>query len=349
MFPTNRKWIIVACALLTAAVLCPAQDADQAPAPYHDKVNGFTIMPPPGWVTSQADETQVFFNSPPDGDDDPFSENINIIITPIPDDEEAELPTDEAVIRDDLAEILAALSADVEDAAVPEADDVEINGVEAIRIVFSFTMQGTAVKSVQYVLIHDGTLFTITGTALPDTYDTYIAAIDAAVNSMKVGLPTQAVNREAREGEYYSEAHAFSVIGPAEWDAEEELSDDVFLLTFSGSIGDAEESVGVINIASSAADGPLALADFAEGAIEGITGSLDNVTVLETTSPEIAGQASRRFLADAETEGVPVKVLAYCFTQGHQGYVVTFMVFPRDAFEQYLPQFDKVVGSFRME
>ena len=345
MLPINRKWIIVACALLTTAVLCPAQDAEKAPTPYHDEVNGFTIMPPPGWVTSQADETQVFFNSPPNGEDDPFSENINIIITPVPDDEDSELPTAE----DYQAEILTALAEDAEDVSVPEADDIEINGVKAIRIVFAFTMQGTSVKSVQYVLIHDGTIFTITGTALPDTYDTYIGAIDAAVNSLQVGLPTQTTDREAREGEYYSKVHAFSVIGPAEWEREEELSDDVFLLTFSGSLDEAEETVGVINIASSAAAGPLDLDSFAEGAVEGITGSLDNVTILETTSPEIGGQSSRRLLADAETEGISVKVLAYCFTKGHQGYVVSFMVFPSDSYEQYLPQFEKVIASFRME
>jgi len=157
-------------------------------------------------------------------------------------------------------------------------------------------------------------------------------------------------SREARVGEYYNKANGFSVIPPAGWEQEEEASEGVFLFTLSGQVAGADEdSLAVITIGASENDGMLVLDSFAEGNVEGVAKTMDSFDVLEKTSVDIAGQPGRRILADAVTDEIPIRATVHSLVKGRRGYSINCVVFPRGAFETYLPVLEKVINSFRME
>ncbi|HDZ22739.1 hypothetical protein LCGC14_0451620 [marine sediment metagenome] len=175
---TNRKWIIAMCTVVFIAALSTAEDADKAAeGQYRDETNGFTITPPTGWTTKQAGVGQVFFHSPLESKTDGFSENINIIVG-----QADKLPDLESFKK----AMTAGMEAVFENFTFIEAAVTNVNGMKAIRTVFTFTMKKFTIKSVQYMIIKDGKSFTITGTALADTYETYLTAFEATVGTLQI-------------------------------------------------------------------------------------------------------------------------------------------------------------------
>jgi hypothetical protein len=162
---------------------------------------GFTIMPPDGWVTVDAevqrerprdlawmtglmstnfDQVAVVFGDPTR---DPFTESLNVIVSGV------EMPvgpeyTEE--VRQGLERQLSGPDVTLEslDLAIEQ-----LAGRDAFVATIQSTHSGQPLTQVSYMLPSDGRTFVLTGTSGPQDAGRYRAIFDRSVNSLEAPMP----------------------------------------------------------------------------------------------------------------------------------------------------------------
>jgi len=145
---------------------------------YHDSNLGFALELPEGWEIGQApnDKTVVML-SPMEGEDDPFRENMNVIVT--------ELDAD--ISLQDLFNLnvnnAKMMLPSFEAIAV---EPLEISGAPAMKLIYSFEIEGTTLKNIVYILLKGRTMYTITFSCLEQRFDEFRPAFETIGSSFQL-------------------------------------------------------------------------------------------------------------------------------------------------------------------
>jgi hypothetical protein len=166
----------------------PAALPRPAPAPrppgpaFHDALDRFDLVPPPGWTvdTSGRQGTAVVFADPSatGAPQARFRANINVIVVPA---------------RTDLPGIVTGARREVRELAgyVPTADEpVTLPDGSAAHLLggtYRDPGSGLVLRNLQLVAVHGGVeTVVVTGTALADTWDGYGPVFDTSLRSLTV-------------------------------------------------------------------------------------------------------------------------------------------------------------------
>lgn len=175
---------IVGLALAAAAGL-PALAAPPkaAETTYVDPTDGYSISYPSTWQFKPPNaDGRIFVTSQPDGPQDMFRENLNLAPRPLND------PT--FSIKGQCVAFSANFAKDYEGYTPGKCEDLRWNGVDAMRLDYSFDKSDNGVARRIHVLqtlaIKKGKLYVVTFTAIEATYTRYTPIASRMIASIKI-------------------------------------------------------------------------------------------------------------------------------------------------------------------
>jgi hypothetical protein len=132
---------------------------------YQDRDLGFALELPEGWELGEApNENTAVLLSPLEGEGDAFRENMNVIVTKL----------DADISLSDLFNL------NVENAKMMlpgfeaiEVEAVDVAALPAMKLIYSFTVEGTTLKNIVYILLDGRTMYTITFSCLEARFDEF--------------------------------------------------------------------------------------------------------------------------------------------------------------------------------
>jgi hypothetical protein len=165
-----------------AAVSRPAPSTRPPGDAFHDTLNRFDLVQPPGWTVdpSGSQNTAVIFVDPqvsesPTGR---FRANINVIVVPA----HADLPGIVTGARQEVLALAEYRSTADEPVTLPDGAPAHLLGGT-----YRDPRTGLALRNVQLLALHGGAeTVVVTGTALADTWDGYGPVFETSLRSLTV-------------------------------------------------------------------------------------------------------------------------------------------------------------------
>jgi len=144
---------------------------------YYKKAEGFSIRFPAEWEQKEnVMGTVVIAVSPAEGADDPFRENVNVVVETLP-------------ATMDLEEYFKLNMANMEKMFTtgqqPEVSDTTFGGEKAKRVVYQTTMGQIGVKGTLYVAVKGNRGYALTCSATPDSFDAYKARFEEIAGTFR--------------------------------------------------------------------------------------------------------------------------------------------------------------------
>lgn len=139
----------------------------------------FSIQLPDGWdeleggTIEEGVDLEVISLSPPTSDEDPFLENMNVVVGDLGGDLDLDKWFEEN--GKSLGEII-------------ESGDTELNGVKSKWVIFKGEIHDIPLRQKQFYVVNDGKFYVMTFTATVDAYDKYEKVFDEAAHSFKVTI-----------------------------------------------------------------------------------------------------------------------------------------------------------------
>jgi hypothetical protein len=160
-----------------SASLAGCSSGSPEPGRYYKKQEGFSIRFPAEWEQKEnVMGTVVIALSPAEGADDPFRENVNVVVEALP----AKMDL-EKYLELSMANLKNLLSAGRE----PEVSDTTLGGEKAKRVVYQTTMGQIGVKGTLYVAVKGGRGYALTCSATPDSFDAYKARFEEIAGTFR--------------------------------------------------------------------------------------------------------------------------------------------------------------------
>jgi serine/threonine-protein kinase len=155
----------------------PDQKTDSSPELHVSKDAGYSIQFPKEWeVMKGVMGTDVVALAPSKDPEDLFRENVNIIFANL----------DSPISRKDYYDYnLKSLSQLLTDFDLEENLDVQLDGMEAKKIVFTHTLGVVNAKVMQFLMIDGQKAYVLTFTADPLDFDKYRPKFEEIANSFK--------------------------------------------------------------------------------------------------------------------------------------------------------------------
>jgi len=160
-----------------SASLAGCSSGEPEPGRYYKKAEGFSIRFPAEWEQKEnVMGTVVIALSPAEGADDPFRENVNVVVEALP----SPMTLDEYfnLSRVNLGKLLT-------EARQPEIADARIGGEAAKRVVYQTTMGQIGVKGMLYVAVKGNRGYALTCSATPDSFDAYKARFEKIAGTFR--------------------------------------------------------------------------------------------------------------------------------------------------------------------
>jgi len=160
-----------------SASLAGCSSGEPEPGRYYKKQEGFSIRFPAEWEQKEnVMGTVVIALSPAEGADDPFRENVNVVVEALP----SPMTLDEYfnLSRVNLGKLLT-------EARQPEIADARIGGEAAKRVVYQTTMGQIGVKGMLYVAVKGNRGYALTCSATPDSFDAYKARFEKIAGTFR--------------------------------------------------------------------------------------------------------------------------------------------------------------------
>jgi len=149
----------------------------QASGRHVDQARGYSIEFPEGWgIQSQDDAALICALSPRDGKDDPFSENITVLVETF--DEPRTL--DEYTERNRQTWLKEAKAFKEH-----ESGQATLDGVQARWIIHSQEVEGMEQKILTYAVVRERRAYLILCNAQPGKFDEYRETFEKAVKSFR--------------------------------------------------------------------------------------------------------------------------------------------------------------------
>ena len=171
---------------LIAALLCTGvclglagcQSRQGRPGEYHNRKDGFSIIPPEGWEYAEgALGCNVAFQRPPEQPGGESHENIVVFVEPVPSGSTLE---DYATISDARTAELVNVVGTI------DRSDATVGGLPAKRYVYSHRMEDRIPRVVQYLLVHNDRGFVISAKAPANTFDTYFEEFEKVIATFQL-------------------------------------------------------------------------------------------------------------------------------------------------------------------
>lgn len=141
---------------------------------YNNNQYNFGLNKPEGWTIKENEQSfVVLFNGP-------TTDAVNIGIS-----QPAPLSTGET-LNSVVQQVLSYYSTVLTNLTIISNNTRVINGMDAHELVISNNMSNIFVKQKQVFIENNGIVYTITYTALLNTYDKYISVADECVNSFTI-------------------------------------------------------------------------------------------------------------------------------------------------------------------
>jgi hypothetical protein len=139
----------------------------------------FTIDYPGDWKQNPGNRPGmvVMFNSPPESDTDAFSENLNVVVSDLP--QEADLNA----IADELKR---EIPRQVESFKSISDEKVTVAGQPARKLAYDIKTMGVSARSTQWLFVVGKRLYVITFTATPETQAKFAPAAEQMVKSFRL-------------------------------------------------------------------------------------------------------------------------------------------------------------------
>lgn len=145
---------------------------------YHDHNLGFALELPEGWEMGQApNEKTVVLLSAPEGENDPFRENMNVIVTEL--DVDISLADLFNLNIENAKKMLPSFEA-------VEVEPLELDGVPAMKLIYTFKIEETTLKNIVYIMLKDRTMYTITFSCLEARFDEFRPLFETIGNSFQL-------------------------------------------------------------------------------------------------------------------------------------------------------------------
>lgn len=180
----GRAGVLAAALAASALGAMPAAAQDAEPreragelASYRYTLS-FSLDLPPGWVPrDDVGMTRLIAFAPPDGPEDDFRENVNVMAEG--------LQTDSLDVY--FAESLATMAQSMEEFEEREAGTAEIAGLPARRVVYEHTFEGRRLRVLAYLVFGPERAYFLTATAPVTTYGDYVQMFERIANSFRPG------------------------------------------------------------------------------------------------------------------------------------------------------------------
>jgi len=160
-----------------SASLAGCSSGEPEPGRYYKKADGFSIRFPAEWEQKEnVMGTVVMALSPTEGADDPFRENVNVVVEALP----SPMTLDEYcnLSMTNLKKLLAV-------GQEPEVSDATLGGGKAKQVVYQTTVGQIGVKGALYVVVKGNRGYALTCSATPDSFDAYQARFEEIVGTFR--------------------------------------------------------------------------------------------------------------------------------------------------------------------
>ena len=363
MTPINVSRLISLCAILLAILAAPVAagpDAAEvtaeveAPTPYVDEDNGFSILPPQEWEASfDTPGTVVTFMSPQEDDADAVRENFNIAVLAID-----ELPAPEALAD----EVFDSVRGTFEDLELLSAEEVTLNGMPADRIEYKCTFQQLRLRMVQYLVLTDGADYVLTFSAHDEAYDAYRETFEAAFETFtaldevavdddaddtpavhvdEFGMPEEVADEEPVV--YVNEAYNLQVTPPAGWEIDESDT-DMIVVFMSTPTGDDDNFGENINMLTAVADELPDPAEYGQAILDNLGAAFENTQLIAADSLMIGDRPAIRVEYGYTAMELDLQASQHIILADDIVYIITCTALD-DTFEAYKEDFEASVGS----
>jgi len=144
---------------------------------HRDIEAGFEVKFPEGWdIKRGVMGADVIALAPSDSDEDLFRENVNIIHADL------EFP----ITQDEYSKInMTRLEELLTDYDLEESDDVDVDGIQSKRLIYTHRMGVVNAKVMQYLILVGSNAYVITFTTDPKMFDQYRGVFDEIMKTFK--------------------------------------------------------------------------------------------------------------------------------------------------------------------
>ncbi|MHC4563195.1 MAG: PsbP-related protein [Planctomycetota bacterium] len=319
---------------------------------YKDATYGFSITRPEGWTTSHGTGgTHVMFSSPVKDSGDTFRENININVQPA-----AALPEADAYSK----MLMKGVAQAVQDPKLIEAKKATVNGLDAIKVVYTCGAQQFSIKAVQYVVAHEGRGYVITCTALVDTFDAFAKAFETSVQTFQPAgqaedteetsdddATTTPAEKEKADApvEYKDKTHAFSLTLPKGWRVKDNVAGVHVMFVSPVKQGDTfNENINIVVGPGGELPEPEA---YAKALVAGIGASFPDVKVVQAEATTINEMKALRTVYTYTLQKFSIKSVQYVIATDSKSFTVTCTAL-EETFDDFLEAFEAAVESFEL-
>jgi len=145
---------------------------------YQNTSLGFGLDLPDDWKLGEGQTAEMMVAmSPKEGDTDTFLENMNVIRTHL----------DQQISLQELYNLnLQNAQKQLPGFQALEVEAVDINGIPAIKLVYSFNYQDVKVKNIVYLMLHGSTMYTITFATVPERFAEMQPKFENMAKSLKL-------------------------------------------------------------------------------------------------------------------------------------------------------------------
>lgn len=145
---------------------------------YTDKEGHFTLSYPSNWEMMEGFQgTVVSVVSPMESEQDQFRENVNVVIEPL--DAEISLEDYFEMSRQNLREAFQSYQEH-------DSGEVNLGGVKAKRLVYSFKIENISVKCLLYVVVKGKYAYAVTGGSTPQDFAKHLKQLEAVAGSFRL-------------------------------------------------------------------------------------------------------------------------------------------------------------------
>jgi len=155
-----------------------AQQKKEAFIKYTDPKEKVSVKYPDNWRPHLNPQTVFMFMRPVEENGQKFRENINLVIGDAQDLALVEYLVDGRVKMKDQMPGFKEL----------KSQFVKINGIDFVRMIYTFTNSGLVIKSVLFLAVDNGRAYSLTCTAIDSTFDRFYPLFEKMGESFKINI-----------------------------------------------------------------------------------------------------------------------------------------------------------------
>jgi hypothetical protein len=164
--------------VVVMSIITTQRSMVSASQPYSDGDLGFSLRHPPSWEPNfDVEGLDVAFVSSQEDSSDTFREYVSVTVDAF----------EEGQGLDEVVDVLyAGLAEDAVDSRELERSPANLSGLDAIRIVARFRINGRLVQNLMYFVVDDDRLFVVNCCARKNTFDYWEGLFEEMSHSLKI-------------------------------------------------------------------------------------------------------------------------------------------------------------------